>query len=144
MYTRPHSTVLARRLAERRRFIQVITGARQVGKTTLVRQLVNTSGLTFRYASADEPTLRGTEWIAQQWEAARLEAKDAGRRGSLLVLDEIQKVPHWSETVKRLWDADTANGLPLKVVVLGSAPLLVQRGLTESLAGRFEIVHLPH
>ncbi len=144
MYTRPHSTVLARRLTERRRFIQVITGARQVGKTTLVRQVVNTSGLTFRYASADEPTLRGTEWIAQQWEAARLEAKDAGRRGSLLVLDEIQKVPHWTETVKRLWDADTANGLPLKVVVLGTAPLLVQRGLTESLAGRFEIVHLPH
>ena len=144
MYTRPQNTLLARRIKERRRFIQVITGARQVGKTTLVRQVTTTSGIPVRYASADEPTLQSTEWIAQQWEAARLEAKESKRRGSLLVLDEIQKVPHWSESVKRLWDADSANDVPLKVVLLGSAPLLIQRGLTESLAGRFEIIHLPH
>lgn len=62
----------------------------------------------------------------------------------MLALDEIQKIPGWSETVKRLWDEDTAAGLPLKVIVLGSAPLLAQRGLTESLAGRFELLHLPH
>jgi predicted AAA+ superfamily ATPase len=135
---------LARRLKEPRRFIQVMTGARQVGKTTLVRQVLDHSKLRSHYASADEPTLQGSEWIGQQWEAARLEAKDAGRRGSLLVLDEIQNVPHWSETVKRLWDADSVNGVPLKVVLLGSAPLLIQRGLTESLAGRFEVLHLPH
>ncbi len=144
MFTRPQSTVLARRLKEPRRFIQVLAGPRQVGKTTLVRQVTEASGLAWRYASADEPTLRGAEWIEQQWEAARLEARDAGRRGALLVLDEIQKVPDWSEAVKRLSDADTANGLPLKIVLLGSAPLLIQRGLTESLAGRFEILHLPH
>lgn len=144
MYIRPQSKVLARRLKEPRRFIQVMTGARQVGKTTLVRQVLDHSKLRSHYASADEPTLQGSEWIGQQWEAARLEAKDAGRRGSLLVLDEIQKVPHWSETVKRLWDADSVNGVPLKVVLLGSAPLLIQRGLTESLAGRFEVLHLPH
>ena len=144
MFTRPQSTVLARRLKEPRRFIQVLAGPRQVGKTTLVRQVTEASGLAWCYASADEPTLRGAEWIEQQWEAARLEAKDAGRRGALLVLDEIQKVPDWSEAVKRLSDADTANGLPLKIVLLGSAPLLIQRGLTESLAGRFEILHLPH
>src|SRR5207253_6303430 len=63
---------------------------------------------------------------------------------TLLVLDEIQKISGWSETVKRLWDEDTAAGRKLKVMILGSAPLLVQRGLTESLAGRFEIVRLGH
>ena len=60
------------------------------------------------------------------------------------MLDEVQKVPRWSETVKRLWDADTRARRPLKVVLLGSAPLLIQQGMTESLAGRFEIVHLSH
>ena len=62
----------------------------------------------------------------------------------MLVLDEVQKITDWSEAVKRLWDEDTRSGLPLKVVVTGSAPLLVQRGLTESLAGRFEVIHVPH
>lgn len=144
MYARPYSTILTRRLAERRRFLQVIAGPRQVGKSTLVRQVAETSGLVVRYASADEPTLRGGEWIAQQWEAARLATREAARPGVLLVLDEIQKITGWSETVKRLWDADSAAGVPLKVVLLGSAPLLIQRGLTESLAGRFEVIHLPH
>ena len=95
-------------------------------------------------SGSDEPTLRGAEWIAQQWEAARLTAGQAGKAGAVLVLDEIQKIPGWSETVKRLWDEDTRARRPLKVVLLGSAPLLIQRGLTESLAGRFEILHLPH
>jgi predicted AAA+ superfamily ATPase len=144
MYIRPYSAVLTRRLSERRRFIQVIAGPRQVGKSTLVRQVAESSGLVFRYASADEPTLRGGEWIAQQWEAARLAIREAGQPGVLLVLDEIQKITGWSETVKRLWDADSASGVPLKVVLLGSAPLLIQRGLTESLAGRFEVIRLPH
>jgi predicted AAA+ superfamily ATPase len=97
-----------------------------------------------RFASADEPTLRGRDWIEQQWDAARLEAGNAGKRGAALILDEIQKIPNWSETVKRLWDEDTHSGSSLKVVVLGSAPLLISRGLTESLAGRFELLHLPH
>jgi predicted AAA+ superfamily ATPase len=144
MFSRPHARQLSRRLDERRRFIQVVAGPRQVGKTTLVRQVTEASGLAHRYASADEPTLRGPHWIEQQWEAARLTAREAGRRGALLALDEIHKIPGWSETVKRLWDADSASGAPLKVVLLGSAPLLVQRGLTESLAGRFELLHLPH
>ena len=144
MCSRHQGDVHARRLRERRRFIQVVAGPRQVGKTTLVRQVAEASGLVYRYASADEPTLRGGEWIAQQWDAARLATEDAGRRGTLLVLDEIQKISGWSEAVKRLWDADTADAVPLKMVLLGSAPLLIQRGLTESLAGRFEVLHLPH
>ena len=143
-FMRAYAVVLKRRLAEPRRFIQVIAGPRQTGKTTLVRGVVETFGAPFHYASADEPTLRERGWIAEQWEAARSQARVAGRRGVVLVLDEIQKVPGWSETVKRLWDEDTRAKHLLKVVVLGSAPLLIQRGLTESLAGRFEVLRLPH
>lgn len=143
-YVRAQSKLLAVRLAEQRRFIQVVAGPRQVGKTTLVQHVIEASGLHTRFASADEPTLRGHEWIAQQWAAARLASAEAGRRGAVLVLDEIQKIPGWSETVKRLWDEDTHKKLKLRVVLLGSAPLLIARGLTESLAGRFEILHLGH
>ena len=143
-FQRPHGAELARRLAEPRRFVQVVAGPRQVGKSTLVQQITEGLGGSVRYASADEPTLRGAGWIGQQWEAARLDAASAGRSGSLLVLDEIQKIPAWSEAVKRLWDKDTRARRSLKVVLLGSAPLLIARGLTESLAGRFEILHLPH
>jgi uncharacterized protein len=142
-YRRPHAAELARRLAEPRRFLQVVAGPRQVGKSTLVQQVTETLDGPVRYASADEPTLRGAGWIGQQWEAARREAA-TGRGGALLVLDEIQKIPAWSEAVKRLWDEDTRAQRPLKVVLLGSAPLLITQGLTESLAGRFEVLHLPH
>lgn len=141
-FQRPQAIALAVRLAEPRRFIQVVAGPRQVGKTTLVQHI--TEGLPFpvRQSSADEPTLRGTDWIAQQWEAARLSIE--GPDGAVLVLDEIQKIPGWSETVKRLWDEDSRSKRPLKVVLLGSAPLLIAQGLTESLAGRFEVTHLSH
>ena len=141
-YSRPQVRELVHRLAEPRRFIHVVAGARQVGKTTLVADAVRWSDLPTHTASADEPTLRGTEWVEQQWEAGRSLAH--GANGALLVLDEVQKVTGWSETVKRLWDADTRTGVPLKVVLLGSAPLLVERGLGESLAGRFEVLRLPH
>ena len=144
MYARPYAAELARRLRETRRFIQVVAGPRQVGKTTLVRQVFDASGARVVYASADEPTLRGREWVEQQWNAARLAAREAGETGAVLALDEIQKAPNWPETVKRLWDEDTARRVPLQVVLLGSAPLLVQKGLSESLAGRFEVLHLPH
>ncbi|MDE2999593.1 MAG: ATP-binding protein [Gemmatimonadota bacterium] len=143
-YTRPHGEDLLRRLGEPRRFIQVITGARQVGKTTLITQVAEKTGLPYRYASADEPTLRGSEWIAQQWDAARLLERDAGDDGALLILDEVQKAPNWSEAVKRLWDEDTRSRRRLKVVLSGSTQLLIGRGLTESLAGRFELLHVPH
>ena len=141
-FLRPQSAVLAARLAERRRFIQVVAGPRQVGKSTLVQQVTDASALPVHQASADEPTLRGADWIAQQWEAARLSIEDA--EGAVLVLDEIQKIPGWSETVKRLWDEDTRAKRPLKAVLLGSAPLLIAQGLTESLAGRFEVLPLSH
>ncbi|OHD72248.1 MAG: AAA family ATPase [Spirochaetes bacterium RBG_13_68_11] len=144
MFVRPYARILVSRLEEERHFLQVVAGPRQVGKTTLVRHVLENCGRRVVYASADEPTLRGRTWMEQQWDAARIAAKEAGRRGAVLALDEIQKVDGWSETVKRLWDEDTAKGTPLRVVILGSAPLLIRRGLSDSLAGRFEVLNLPH
>ena len=143
-FQRDYAAVLAARLGEPRRFLHVVAGPRQVGKTTLVQQVLAGIDRPSVFVSADEPALRDAAWLAAQWERARLVAKDAGKRGAVLALDEAQKVPGWSEAVKRLWDEDARARLPLRVVVLGSAPLLVQRGLSESLAGRFEILHLPH
>lgn len=134
---------LVKRLKEKRRFMQVLAGPRQVGKTTLVRQVMAASKLPGHYASADEPSLRDRTWLEQQWDIARLKAGES-KAGALLVLDEIQKVADWSQAVKLLWDADTHSCVPLKVVLLGSSPLLIQSGLTESLAGRFEIIAAPH
>ena len=133
-FIRPQASELARRLKEPRRFIQVVSGARQVGKTTLALQVAERSKLPYHVASADEPTLRGAGWIESQWEEARLLAESAKRKGALLVLDEVHKVPHWAETVKHLWDEDTRKKTLVKTVLLGSAPLLIGRGLTESLA----------
>ena len=130
-------------MTEPRRFIQVLAGPRQVGKTTLARQMMAEKGVISHYATADEPTLRDRTWLEQQWETGRLRTRDQATR-AILVLDEIQKVSGWSETVKRLWDEDTHAGVALKVMVLGSAPLLIERGLTESLAGRFEVIRVPH
>lgn len=140
MYKRPISSNLHTRLTESRRFMQVLAGPRQVGKTMLVQQVLASINLPSHYASADEPTLQARTWIEQQWELGRLRSKD----GAILVLDEIQKIPGWSEVVKRLWDEDTRTGTPLKIVILGSSPLLIQKGLTESLAGRFEMIPVPH
>lgn len=143
-YVRPYARELANRILEPRRFMQALAGARQVGKSTLAMQVAGSLPMQFWYASADEPTLRGSPWIEQQWEAARLLAGESGGAGALLILDEAQKITGWSETLKRLWDEDTRTGRPLKVMLLGSAPLLIQRGLSESLAGRFELLQLPH
>jgi hypothetical protein len=134
---------LLKRLKDKRRFLQVLAGPRQVGKTTVVRQVMEASNIPSHYASADEPTLRDRTWLEQQWDIARLKARES-KAGSVLVLDEIQKVADWPNAVKLLWDADTHAGLSLKVVLLGSSPLLIQTGLTESLAGRFEVIAVPH
>jgi predicted AAA+ superfamily ATPase len=101
---------LLKRLKEKRRFLQVLAGPRQVGKTTLVRQVIKASKLPAHYASADEPSMRDRTWIEQQWDAARLKARE-NKTGALLVLDEIQKASDWSTVVKLLWDADTHAGL---------------------------------
>jgi len=145
MYKRPIYQLFLKRVGEQRHFIQVLAGPRQVGKTVLARQVMEEVALPSHYASADEPTLRDRNWIEQQWDLARLKI-DPKREdgGALLVLDEVQKVMDWSETVKRLWDGDTAARRGLRVVLLGSSPLLIHKGLTESLAGRFELIPATH
>jgi predicted AAA+ superfamily ATPase len=143
MIRRAIHDVLLSRLREPRRFIQVLAGARQVGKTTLIQQVLESARLPNHYASADQPTLRDRAWIEQQWDLGRMKAQEA-KPGAVLVLDEIQKVADWSNVVKFLWDSDTRSKTNLKVVLLGSSPLLLQRGLSESLAGRFEMVRAPH
>lgn len=134
--------LLLKRLREPRRFIQALIGPRQVGKTTLARQVAEALDRPSRYVSADLATLQDLSWLQQQWEVARELAKKEGR--ALLILDEIQKIPHWSEVTKLLWDQDSASGIDLLVLLLGSSPWLVQRGLSESLTGRFELIPITH
>ena len=162
LFQRPQVDTLVERLAEPVRHIIALFGPRQTGKTTIARQALGRTDLPSRYLAVDEPEAPGfpspydetaatfrlhpqrdTEWLVRQWEEARLEA-ERSTRGSVLVLDEIQKIEGWSETVKGLWDADRLRDCPLRVVILGSAPLLMQSGLSESLAGRFETIRVTH
>ena len=137
MYHRPVFHQIQKRLQEPRRFMQILAGPRQTGKTTLAQQILASRLLPTHYSSADEPGLKGNVWLEQQWEIGRRHSR---ANKALLILDEIQKIPDWSETVKMLWDDDTRQQSRLQVMLLGSSPLLMQKGLTESLAGRFEII----
>ena len=143
IYARPQCRKLMTRLQEPRRFIQVLAGPRQSGKTTIAGQVTKLLKVPVQYATADDPALKSRAWIEQQWEVARSQAT-SDRRGAVLMLDEVQKIPGWSETVKRLWDSDTRKKERVWLVLLGSAPLLVEQGLTESLAGRFETIPVTH
>lgn len=143
MFQRSHLQHLIHRVNEPRRFIQVVMGPRQVGKTTLVRQLLEKISIPSNYISADDSSSNPV-WLNQQWDLARLKCRASEGGTYLLVIDEIQKIVDWSEKVKLLWDDDTFSGLQLKVVILGSSRLLLQQGLTESLAGRFEKTFMGH
>lgn len=134
---------LTSRLDEPVERIQVLTGPRQVGKTTVVNQALDEVGAPSHYASADEPELRDAAWLEAQWEEGRRLAR-IRPDGAILAVDEVQKVNAWSEVVKRLWDEDRRASMPLHVVLLGSASLLVQRGLSEALTGRFELTRASH
>lgn len=142
MYNRSYLQQIIKRINEPKRFIQVISGPRQVGKTTLIQQAIKEVSIPVHYHLADEPAIRDRIWIEQSWELGRIRAREAG--DALIIFDEVQKIEGWSETLKRLWDEDKMKDVPLKVFILGSSPLLVQRGLTESLAGRFEMIRIPH
>ena len=142
IFKRDITGTITQRLKENRNFIQVISGPRQVGKTIAIRQVLEVIGIPYYYAAADLPAPPPIEWISQQWDTGRRIARD--KKSSILVLDEIQKISNWSEEVKRLWDEDTRQDINLKVVLLGSSSLLIQKGLTESLAGRFEIIRSGH
>ena len=141
MFERHFVSQLTDRLAEPRRFIQIVAGPRQTGKTTALMQTIEKLDMKARYVSADDPTLVSTEWLRNEWEQARAAAK-AGE--AILVVDEIQKITKWSSIVKLLWDEDTRLHIPLKVVLSGSSSLLLQKGLAESLMGRYEILFSPH
>lgn len=142
MKKRPIFHQLVKRLREPRKFIQVLLGPRQVGKTTLALQAAKTIKKPCHYISADLSTLQDLIWLQQQWEVAREMVKK--NKGVLLIIDEVQKIPHWSEMVKSLWDEDTREHLNLSVLILGSSPWLMQKGLSESLAGRFETIPITH
>jgi len=143
MFTRIQFEKLQSRLNEKRKFIQVLSGPRQCGKTTLAHQVLSALKTETHFVTADSPIPYNSTWVEQQWETARILAKKSST-GAIIVLDEIQKVTGWSEVIKKLWDEDTAARTNLKALILGSAPLLIQHGLTESLAGRFELVPLSH
>lgn len=162
-FQRSSVATVVERLAEEPSRLIAIFGPRQTGKTTIVRQALTQIDQRSRYLPVDEPETtysgltagvttrrsvplhppRNAEWLTMQWEEARRDAEDSAG-GFVLVFDEIQKIPNWSETVKGLWDADRARGLPMHVVLLGSAPLAIQSGLGESLAGRFESLRVTH
>lgn len=144
MYIREQLSVLEKRILENKNLIQVITGPRQVGKTTLALQLIEKTELEHNYVSADAVPSSSSGWIEQQWEATRIKLKSSNKNSILLIIDEIQKIDNWSEYVKKEWDIDRKNKLKLKVVLLGSSTLLIDKGLSESLAGRFELTKLPH
>jgi hypothetical protein len=144
MYERPYLKQVKSRVEESRKFIQVILGPRQVGKTTMVTQLLSQLSIPYVYESADAIAATNSAWLMQVWETARLRMKASGASEYLLVVDEIQKIDNWSEIVKQQWDKDTRENVNIKVILLGSSRLLIQKGLTESLAGRFETFYLGH
>ena len=159
-YHRAQLSSLKARLGELPDRIIALFGPRQTGKSTIARAVLrptdhylavdepDPTGVGYVVSQADSVTVagtekRGTRWLVRHWERARLDAERLPQ-GCILVLDEVHKIPEWSETVKGLWDADRARGCPLHVVILGSAPLLMQSGLSESLTGRFEPIRVPH
>lgn len=144
MFQRPHIQLVKSRIEEPRKFIQVILGPRQVGKTTMISQLLSELSVFNLFESADAISARNSAWLVQVWESARLRLKASDATEYLLVIDEIQKIDNWSEIVKQQWDKDTRENINIKVILLGSSRLLIQKGLTESLAGRFETLYLGH
>ena len=143
-YIRKQFYTLKERVLEPRKFMQVLAGPRQVGKSTLVGQVLAQVSIPHVVEVADAVDPKDSDWIHRIWEAARTTMMIRGIGEYLLVIDEVQKIENWSEVVKKEWDADTRNHVNLKVVLLGSSRLLLKKGLTESLAGRFELIRMPH
>lgn len=144
MFIRPEYQEVKSRLEEPRMFIQVISGPRQVGKSTLIEQVLERITVPYNSYSADAELHADQAWISNVWDAARNEMDFHKESERILVIDEIQKINNWSEIVKKEWDRDTREKRGLKVLLLGSSRLLIQQGLTESLAGRFELIRMGH
>ena len=143
-FKRPQFAEILERMSEPRRFIQVLAGPRQVGKSTLMDQVLAEYPLPHYLFNADGVDENDTDWIRRSWENVRAQMDALHLTEAVLVIDEIQKIKQWSEIVKREWDADTRSRRNLKVFLLGSSRLMLRKGLTESLAGRFELIRLGH
>ena len=142
MYQRAQLSILKTRMAEPRRTIQVIMGPRQVGKSTLISQFVEQADVPYSLFSADGVGKTDTEWISEKWYEARIKMMLDNETERILISDEIQKIAGWSEIVKKEWDQDTREKRNLKVILLGSSRILIQKGLEESLEGRFETIKM--
>lgn len=163
-YQRQEVRTLLDRLSEPPRFLIFVAGPRQVGKTTLVHDALSQFNRSdYHFVPVDQPDIsrapgffsvediaydrdarpKDAAWLVEQWQRARAAARES-TDGHILVLDEIQKIPRWSDAVKGLWDADRTEGLKLHVVLLGSSPLLMQKGMSESLTGRYELIRVTH
>lgn len=144
MYKRAEYHKIKSRLEEDRKFIQVVTGARQIGKSTVVKQVLKDIELPYQFFSADNVPASNTAWISNCWAAVRSLKENNAWDCVILVIDEIQKIANWSEAVKKEWDDDTFNDCNIKVLLLGSSRVLLEKGLSESLAGRFEEIRMSH
>ena len=144
MYKRAEYQIIKNRLEEPRKFIQVVMGARQIGKSTVVKQVLKDLDLPYLFYSADNVPASNTAWVSDCWEAVRSLKRSNNWESAILVIDEIQKVPNWSEVVKKEWDDDTFNDRNIKVLLLGSSRVRLEKGLSESLAGRFEEIRMGH
>jgi uncharacterized protein len=144
MYKRAEYHIIKERLEEQRRFIQVVMGPRQVGKSTVVKQVLTDLSLPYQLFSADNVPVSNSAWVSNCWAAVRGLLESKGANGIVLVIDEIQKIANWSEVVKKEWDNDTFNDRNIKVLLLGSSRVLLEKGLSESLAGRFEEIRMSH
>lgn len=144
MYKRAEYQIIKSRIEEPRKFIQVVMGARQIGKSTVVKQVLKDLDEPYQFFSADNVPASNGGWISDCWAAVR--SLKQGNRWStvILVIDEIQKIPNWSEVVKKEWDSDSFNDIDIKVLLLGSSRVLLEKGLSESLAGRFEEIRMSH
>lgn len=144
MYKRAEYQVIKERLEEPRKFIQVVMGPRQVGKSTVVKQVLQDLDIPFLQFSADNVPATNTSWVSNCWAAVRSLKENKGFESIILVIDEIQKISNWSEVVKKEWDDDTFHDRNIKVLLLGSSRVLLEKGLSESLGGRFEEIRMTH
>lgn len=142
MFERDFVSTLAQRLEEPRRFIQMVIGPRQTGKSTAVSQALSRFDCPIVEFAFDRPRDRRLRKLEEVWGNARKVAEEQGI--VILSLDEVQKIPQWSSGVKALWDEDTRRDRNIKVVVTGSSSLMLQSGLSESLMGRFEVIRSTH
>lgn len=136
--------MIKRRLEEPRKFIQVVMGSRQVGKSTVVKQVLQDLDVPFLLYSADNVPASNSAWVSNCWAAVRSLKASKGYESIILVIDEIQKIANWSEVVKKEWDDDTFYDRDIKLLLLGSSRVLLEKGLSESLGGRFEEIRMTH